>query len=87
MGNFSYILYNTLVFIRWSGLIVITILSMAVLISEAAKSKLSPAKILGVAASAVLAAVMFWVLPTLVNYARTDSNIIVPDQPIGSYRR
>ncbi|MFC9897810.1 hypothetical protein ACFVMC_29325 [Nocardia sp. NPDC127579] len=59
---------------------------MAVLISEAAKSRLSPAKILTVAASAVLAAVLFWVLPSLVNYARSDSGIIVPDHPVGGYR-
>lgn len=86
MGNLSNILYGVLIFVRWAGLILITIISMAVLISEAAKSRLSPAKILGVAGSAILAAVLFWVLPTLVNYARTDSNIIVPDHPIGGYR-
>lgn len=86
MGNLSNILYGILIFVRWAGLILITILSMAVLIHEAVSSKLSPAKILAVVGSAVLAAVLFWVLPTLVNYARTDSNIIVPDHPIGGYR-
>ncbi|WP_040834061.1 hypothetical protein [Nocardia brevicatena] len=86
MSNLSNILYGVLVFIRWAGLILITIISMGVLIAEAAKSKLSPAKILGVAGSAILAAVLFWMLPTLVNYARSDANIIVPDHPVGSYR-
>lgn len=86
MGYLSTILYNALIFVRWAGLILITILSMGVLISEAAKSRLSPAKILAVAGSAVLAAVLFWILPTLVNYARTDSTIVVPDAPIGGYR-
>lgn len=86
MSNLSNILYGVLVFIRWAGLILITIISMGVLIAEAAKSKLSPAKILGVAGSAILAAVLFWMLPTLVNYARSDANTIVPDHPVGSYR-
>ncbi|MFD4405522.1 hypothetical protein ACFWPH_22470 [Nocardia sp. NPDC058499] len=83
MSNLSNILYGILVFVRWAGLILITIVSMAVLISEAAKSKLSPAKILGVAGSAILAAVLFWMLPTLVNFARADANMIVPDHPVG----
>lgn len=86
MSNLSNILYGVLVFIRWAGLILITIISMGVLIAEAAKSKLSPAKILGVAGSAILAAVLFWMLPTLVNYARSDATTIVPDHPVGSYR-
>lgn len=86
MSNLSNILYGVLVFVRWAGLILITIISMGVLISEAAKSKLSPGKILGVAGSAILAAVLFWMLPTLVNYARSDVNTIVPDHPVGSYR-
>ncbi|RUS65377.1 hypothetical protein CUZ56_03042 [Saezia sanguinis] len=60
--------------------------AMGVLVSEAAKSKLSPAKIVGVTLSGLLAAVAFWMLPTLVNYARSDANIIVPDHPVGGYR-
>ncbi|MEU4314153.1 hypothetical protein [Nocardia sp. NPDC024068] len=83
MGNLSNILYGILIFVRWAGLILITILSMGVLIAEAAKSKLSPGKILGVTGSAVLAAVLFWMLPTLVNYARGDAGMIVPDHPVG----
>lgn len=86
MSNLSNILYGVLIFVRWAGLILITIISMGVLIAEAAKSRLSPAKILGVGGSAILAAVLFWMLPTLVNYARSDANTIVPDHPIGSYR-
>ncbi|MEV0297664.1 hypothetical protein [Nocardia sp. NPDC050710] len=86
MGNLSEILVRILLFVRWAGLILITILAISVLITESAKSKLSPAKILGVAGSAILAAVMLWMLPTLVNYARTDANLIVPDHPIGGYR-
>ncbi|TLF55277.1 hypothetical protein [Nocardia cyriacigeorgica] len=86
MSNLSNILYGVLIFVRWAGLILITIISMGVLISEAAKSKLSPGKILGVAGSAVLAAVLFWMLPTIVNYARSDANVIVPDHPVGGYR-
>ncbi|WP_228002926.1 hypothetical protein [Nocardia australiensis] len=86
MGNLSTILYGVLIFMRWAGLILITIISMGVLISEAAKSKLSPAKILGVTGSAILAALMFWMLPTLINFARSDATIIVPDNPIGGYR-
>lgn len=86
MNNLSNILYGVLIFVRWAGLILITIISMGVLISEAAKSKLSPGKILAVAGSAILAAVLFWMLPTIVNYARSDANTIVPDQPVGSYQ-
>ena len=70
--------------LRWGGLIVITIISLALLISEGAKSKLSPGRILTVVGSAVLAAVLFWLLPTLINYARTDTDTVLPNQPIGS---
>ncbi|MFE4455793.1 hypothetical protein ACFROC_00415 [Nocardia tengchongensis] len=83
----GYILYGVLLVFRWIGLIVLTIASMAILISEAAKSKLSPGKVLAVAGSAIVAAVVFWVLPTLVNYARIDSGTIVPNAPVGSYGR
>lgn len=86
MGNISNILYGILIFIRWAGLILITIIAMGVMISETAKSKLSPAKIVGTAGAAILAAVLFWMLPTLVNYARGDANMIVPDHPVGGYR-
>ncbi|MEV5652534.1 hypothetical protein AB0L57_30155 [Nocardia sp. NPDC052254] len=84
MGSqLSFILYNVLVFVRWAGIIIIAIAGMALLISEGIKSRLSPTKVLGVAASAILAAILFWILPTVVNYARVDSNRIVPDQPVG----
>ena len=87
MHNLNALLYYILLVVRALGIIVITILSMGVLISEAAKSKLSPAKILGVVGSAVLAAVLFWMLPTIVNYARSDATSVVPDQPVGRYGR
>lgn len=84
--NLASILYNAMYIFRWIGLIILTIGSMAILISEATKSKLSPGKVLAVAGSAIVAAVVFWVLPTLVNYARVDSSIIVKDHPVGGYR-
>jgi hypothetical protein len=37
-----------------------------------------------VVGSALLAAVLFWILPTLINYARTDSDTVLPNHPIGS---
>ncbi|AHH16392.1 hypothetical protein [Nocardia nova] len=84
MGSqLSFILYNVLVFVRWAGIIIIAIAGMALLISEGIKSKLSPTRVLGVAAAAIMAAVLLWILPTMVNYARVDSNRIVPDQPVG----
>lgn len=86
MHNLNALLYYILLVVRALGIIVITILSMGVLISEAAKSKLSPAKILGVVGSAILAAVLFWMLPTIVNYARSDATSVVPDQPVGRYQ-
>lgn len=80
------ILYSVLIIFRWIGLIILTIASMAILISESTKNKLSPGKVLAVAGSAIIAAVVFWILPTVVNYARVDSSTIVPDHPIGGYR-
>ncbi|MBB5918781.1 putative membrane protein [Nocardia transvalensis] len=72
--------------VRWLGMIIIAIVGIGLLISEGAKSKLSPSRILMVAGSALLAAVLLWILPTLINYARVDANNVVPDHPIGSYR-
>ncbi|MET9489841.1 hypothetical protein [Nocardia sp. NPDC006630] len=83
LGN---ILESVLLVFRWIGLIILTIASMAILISESTKSKLSPGKVLAVAGSAIVAAVVFWILPTLVNYARVDSDTIIPNAPIGGYR-
>ncbi|MFF2554725.1 hypothetical protein ACFVUS_27240 [Nocardia sp. NPDC058058] len=82
LGN---ILYGILLIFRWIGLIILTIASMAILISEATKNKLSPARVFAVTGSAIVAAVLFWILPTIVNYAREDSRVIVPDFPIGKY--
>ncbi|RDI54566.1 hypothetical protein [Nocardia mexicana] len=80
------ILSEVLQFVRWGGLIILTIVILGIFISEAARSRLSPGRILVVAATGILAAVIFWLLPTLVNYARVDSNSIVPDHPVGSYQ-
>ncbi|WP_425577694.1 hypothetical protein [Nocardia callitridis] len=79
-------MYNVLIFFRWGGVIVITIGCMGVFIGEAVKSRLSPVKIIVVGSSGVLAVMVFWSLPNLANIGRSDSTIIVPDQPIGSYR-
>ncbi|WP_327146917.1 hypothetical protein [Nocardia sp. NBC_01327] len=81
------ILYEVLLVFRWIGLIILTIASMGILISEATKNKLSPGKVFAVAGSAIVAAVLFWVLPTIVNYARVDSSTILPDAPIGKTYR
>ncbi|MFE2960997.1 hypothetical protein [Nocardia tengchongensis] len=83
----GYILYSVLLVFRWIGMIVLAIASMAILISEATKSKLSPGKVLAVTGSAVVAAALFWMLPTLINYARIDSGTVIPNAPIGSYGR
>ncbi|MEU2014025.1 hypothetical protein [Nocardia sp. NPDC019302] len=86
MGNLSNILYGILIFVRWGGMIIIAIVTIAVTISNAASSKLSPSKILVTFGSGLLAGVVIWILPTTINYARTDANLIVPDHPIGGYR-
>ncbi|NUS44698.1 MAG: hypothetical protein HOQ24_13545 [Mycobacteriaceae bacterium] len=86
MSNLSNILYGVLLFVRWAGIILIAIVGIAMIISEGAKSKLSPGKLLAVGASAILAAVLVWTLPSLVNYARSDAGVVVPDHPIGGYR-
>ncbi|MCC3326396.1 hypothetical protein [Nocardia abscessus] len=86
MGNLANILYGFLIFIRWGGMIVIAIVSIGVLVSEGAKSKLSPGRIIVVFGSGLLAGFAIWILPTSINYVRTDANLIVPDHPIGGYR-
>ncbi len=83
MSNLETVLYDVLLVFRWVGIIAIAITAMAILISEGAKEKLSPGKVLTVAASGVLAAALFWVLPTLINYARSDADLIVPNNPVG----
>ncbi|MBF6301264.1 MULTISPECIES: hypothetical protein [Nocardia] len=86
MGNLSNILYGILIFVRWGGLIIIAIITIGVVISEGAKSRLSPARIIVVFFSGIMAGVVIWILPTTINYARTDANLIVPDHPVGGYR-
>ena len=78
MGPSLYNILTTVLYtFRWIGLAILTIASMAILISEAAKSKLSPGKVLAVAGSAIVAAVIFWILPTIVSDATSDSNTLV----------
>ena len=86
MNNLTNILYTILLFVRFAGIIIVAILGMAFVITEGARSKLSPGKLLGVAASTILAAFIFWTLPSLVNYTRSDSRTVIPDHPIGGYR-
>lgn len=86
MGSLSTIAYGALLFFRWTGSIGLGIFAMAVLFSESIRSRMSPGRIMQVVASSLLAMVLFWTLPTLMNYARTDSRIVVPNAPIGSYR-
>lgn len=85
MNSFYVILENILLFVRYAGIIVITIGGLAVLAVDSIRSRFSPSKVLGIAASALVAAVLFWILPDLVSYARYGSNTIVPNVPIGSY--
>ncbi|GAB2559374.1 hypothetical protein [Nocardia heshunensis] len=83
--NIAAILYMILQAVRYIGILVLIIASMAILISEAAKNKLSPAKILTVVGSAIIAALLFWALPNLIYFARSDTIKIVPDRQIGPY--
>ncbi|MEV0032792.1 hypothetical protein [Nocardia sp. NPDC050793] len=85
-SNLGNLLYGVLLWIRWVGLILIAIVAVGLLISDGAKTKLSPNRIFVVAASALLAAVMIWVTPTLINYARKDANMYVPNYPVGTYQ-
>ncbi|WP_433733123.1 hypothetical protein ACQP0C_12750 [Nocardia sp. CA-129566] len=89
MGSqISIILYNGLIFIRWAGMIIIVGGGLVIFVSEGVKSKFSPGKLIGVAASVLLGVVLFWTLPTLANYVRVDTNTrIVQDQPIGGVYR
>jgi hypothetical protein len=85
MSSLESVLFNVLLVFRWVGIVAIAIVAMAILISEGAKSKLSPGKILTVAASGLLAAALFWSLPTLIGYARDDA--IVQIAPEGGLYR
>ncbi|NNH69497.1 hypothetical protein HLB23_06380 [Nocardia uniformis] len=84
-SSLTNMLYGILLFVRWAGLIVISIAGIGILISEGIKSKLSPGKVLAVAGSAILAAVLVWVLPTLINYSRAEVGTVIPDMPVGGY--
>ncbi|MDO3648251.1 hypothetical protein [Nocardia mangyaensis] len=84
-SSLTNMLYGILLFVRWAGLILIAIVGIGVLISEAVKERLSPGKVLAVAGSAILAGVLIWVLPTLINYSRAEVGTIIPDRPVGGY--
>ncbi|WP_280454758.1 hypothetical protein [Nocardia brasiliensis] len=71
---------------RIGGLLLLVLVATGVLISEAARSRLSPGKLIVVAGSAILAGVVLWVLPSLINYARYDVGTIIPEYPIGGYQ-
>ncbi|WP_331723085.1 hypothetical protein [Nocardia sp. NBC_00511] len=71
---------------RWFGIVILTIGSGGILISEAFRNRLSPGRVALVAGSAIFAGVVFWILPSVINYGRVDSGTIVPDYPIGGYR-
>lgn len=86
MNNLTNVLYGVLIVVRWGGIIIIAIISIGVVISESAKSRLSPMKIIVVVFSGGLGGVAIWILPTIVNLARVDANLIVPDHPVGGYR-
>lgn len=79
------LLERVLYALRWGGMIIIAIVGMGLLISEGTKSKLAPGRVITVVGSALLAAVLFYILPTLINYARIDGATVLPDHPIGGY--
>ncbi|MFQ6327802.1 hypothetical protein ACLMAL_16910 [Nocardia sp. CWNU-33] len=86
MGSFGVILYSVLIWFRWVGTIGLTIVIMFYVVSVTATSKVSLVKIVGVVGSGLVGVALFWMLPTAVNYVRSDTNVILPDHPIGSYR-
>jgi hypothetical protein len=86
MSFLQTVLYDFLLQFRWLGIIAIALVAMAVLITEGAREKLSPTKLLTVTASGVLAAVLFWTLPTVIDYARSDADLIIPAPVGGLYR-
>ncbi|WP_280442717.1 hypothetical protein [Nocardia brasiliensis] len=71
---------------RIGGLFLLVLVATGILISEAARSRLSPGKMIVVTGSAILAGVVLWVLPSLINYARYDVGTIIPEYPIGGYQ-
>ncbi|MEU0539036.1 hypothetical protein [Nocardia sp. NPDC005978] len=87
MGALATFLTRALLEFRWLGTIILAFIAGGVLIADAAKSRLSPGKMLLTVGSGLLAVVLFWTLPSLINYVRSDSGNIVPNQPIGNYRR
>lgn len=87
-ASLNTILFNGSALVRLGGLTCIAIISTYVLVAESARTKLAPGTIVKVAACAVLAAICVWTVPTLINYARIDTErYIVPDHPVGGYHR
>lgn len=79
MGAYYNILDLVLTFVRFAGLTVIFIAALVIFIHDAIKSKLSPARMFTVAASAIIAGVLFWVLPGLIEDARQTGSGAVPN--------
>ncbi|KAA8881893.1 hypothetical protein F3087_40200 [Nocardia colli] len=88
MNNTGAVLYNVMMYFRAFGLIGIAIAGMWAVFSEVGKGKenMSMLKTLSILAGTLVAAIVFIVLPTMVNYIRSDFSTIVPDHPIGGYR-
>src|SRR5690606_1965695 len=84
-SNLTGVLLVILQLVRAAGLILLAIIGIGTLISEGAKSKLTPAKVRTVAGSASLAGVLIWLLPALISHARWEVNAVVPDSPVGAY--
>ncbi|NUS42720.1 MAG: hypothetical protein HOQ24_03355 [Mycobacteriaceae bacterium] len=78
MTSLESTLQSVLLEFRTLGMVLIAMIAMALLISEGAKSKLSPGKILTVVGSGILAAGLFWVLPTIISYVQSDAEVVVP---------
>lgn len=87
MTSIGEMLYGVIVQFRLIGIIIIAIVAMAMLITEGAKSRLSPGKIFSIAGSGILAGVLFWILPSVINYASQDANTVVPNAPVGGFYR
>jgi hypothetical protein len=78
MNNIINILYTILCWIRIAGMIGIVIVALFLFIPDVAHNRFSPARILSFAASAILAGVVFWLLPDMIHFARTGSRQFVP---------
>ena len=85
MHSLLQILQIVLNFARLGGVVAIALIAIFTVVTRAAQSKLSPGQTILVVASALLAGAAIWVLPSLINFVREDSNSIVPDYPFVGY--